>query len=93
MKITRFDPKGIHLAEVTGIKDLEEKLPKDWFGFSNFVMRMPMSRDVREIDLAIVTHDRIILVDLKDWKGYIENRDNYWFQNEEWRERSAVLKN
>ncbi|MBF0326662.1 MAG: NERD domain-containing protein [Alphaproteobacteria bacterium] len=91
MKIKAFDPKGIQLAEKVGIRDVAA-FPNEWYGFSNLVMRRrTRGRELREIDLVVIAHDRIIIADLKHWQGKVENRDNQWFQNDEHRGRSAVL--
>jgi len=92
MKIKAFDPKGIQLAEKVGIREAAAGFSNEWYGYSNLVMRRrTRGRELREIDLVVVTHDRIIIVDLKHWHGKVENRDNNWFQNDEHRGRSAVL--
>jgi len=79
-----FRPQGPQPAEMTGIEDARRALPRTWKGFANFVMRQPNRRGQdREIDLAIIAHDRIILVDLKHLRGRIENRGGFWYRGEE----------
>src|SRR5260221_6576242 len=69
---------------MVGIEETRRVLPRAWKGFANFVMRQPNRRGQdREIDLAIVAPDRIILVDLKHLRGRIENRGGFWYRGDE----------
>lgn len=63
---------------------MRRALPAAWKGFANFVMRQPGRRGQdREIDAVLVTHDRIILVDLKHIRGRIENRGGFWHRGKD----------
>jgi hypothetical protein len=55
-------------------------LPNHWFAFTNLDLASAPGTS-REIDLILVADDRILVVDLKDWKGPIESRDGHWFNH------------
>ncbi|RRY15891.1 hypothetical protein EGJ57_23420 [Brucella anthropi] len=71
--------RGVHKREVVGIDRLR-KLPNDWYGFTNLDLATGRGRS-REIDLVLVSEDRIFLVDLKDWHGRIESENGNWIHN------------
>ena len=60
---------------------------KDYAGF-----RLVGAGRQGEFDLVIVTHYNVIIVELKHWNGEITALDDNWYQNGEYRERSAVSK-
>jgi serine/threonine protein kinase len=69
---------------MVGIEEARRGLPRGWKAFANFVMRQPTRRGQdREIDLAIIGPDRIVLVDLKHVRGRIENRGGFWHRGDE----------
>ncbi len=69
--------KGLHEREVKGISMLMG-LPPHWYAFTNLDLANAPGTS-REIDVIMVIDDRILVVDLKDWKGPIESRDGHWF--------------
>jgi hypothetical protein len=79
MKIT-ITGKGINRREVVGVEKLHA-LPSDWYCFTNLELIRPGAMP-REIDIAIVLDDRILLVDLKDWHGRITSDGSQWSQND-----------
>ncbi|OWK26134.1 hypothetical protein AJ87_48740 [Rhizobium yanglingense] len=93
MKIKTFTVDGPLPTEIPAIRELERVLPDEWLGFANVTIRHPAkARQEREVDLIVVTHDRIIMVDLKHWKGKLELVDGYWHQDGRRRESSPVDK-
>lgn len=70
---------GIHAREITGVS-LLANLPAHWFAYTNLDLAIAPATS-REIDIIIVAEDRILIVDLKDWKGPIESRDGRWYNN------------
>lgn len=84
MDIEFFSPQGPQPTEKDGLEETRHAFPRAWKGFANFIMRQPGRRGQdREIDLAIVAPDRIILVDLKHLRGRLENRGGFWFRGNE----------
>lgn len=83
--------RGVHQRELKGVDYLSKSLPDSWYGFSNLDLVLDLGR-AREIDLIIVADHRIFLVDLKDWHGEIESRDERWFLNGKDMDASPVKK-
>jgi superfamily I DNA and/or RNA helicase/serine/threonine protein kinase len=61
-----------------------------WKGYAGF--RLVGSGKEGEFDLVIVTHYNVIIVELKHWNGELTASGDNWYQNGEYRERSAVSK-
>lgn len=91
MQISFANSQGIHVREVKGIEILKEKLPPDWYAFANLEIINP-GKMGRQIDVAIVLDDRIILADIKDWYGKITSDGDTWYQNDRRMEGSPVKK-
>lgn len=89
MKIVN-NGRGIHVREVPGLDKLKA-LPDSWHAFTNLDLSLP-GKGIREIDVVLVIEDRILLVDLKDWKGPISSRDGDWFNGKRNNGRSPVGK-
>src|SRR3546814_1575736 len=65
--------------EITGVS-LLANLPAHWFAYTNLDLAIAPATS-REIDIIIVAEDRILIVDLKDWKGPLASRDGCWYNN------------
>jgi serine/threonine protein kinase len=98
MILTRLNPKGIHLREAGGIRDIEAAVQgspfcAQWFGYTNLLVRKRNPQgERREIDLILVTHDRVVMADLKDWGGKVTNSEGMWLHKGQRRGQSASLK-
>lgn len=93
MKIDFLSPKGPQPAEQFGLNELRSKLPPGWKGFANFYIRNEKRRGQdREVDVVLITPDRLIIVDLKHGRGKFESRSGSWFQNGEPIGQSAATK-
>jgi serine/threonine protein kinase len=93
LKVIPFTADGPLPTEIPALREIEKAFPSDWYGFANVVIRHPTNRrHEREVDLIVVTHDRILLVDLKHWNGRLELVDGYWHQEGERRDKSPVSK-
>lgn len=68
--------RGIHQREIPGLEKLQE-LPDNWCAFTNMDLSLP-GKGIREIDVVLVTEDRLILIDLKDWTGPITSEEGNW---------------
>ncbi|KQT41196.1 MULTISPECIES: AAA domain-containing protein [unclassified Methylophilus] len=68
--------RGVHNREIVGIGKLQTELPSDWMAFTNLELALPYGG--REIDIILVIEDRIIAVDIKDWRGRIESVGGSW---------------
>jgi hypothetical protein len=98
MILTRLNPKGIHPREAAGIRDIEAAISTkafcvQWFGYTNLLVRKRNAQaERREIDLVLVTHDRVVMADLKDWSGQVSNSGGMWLHRGQRRGQSASLK-
>jgi len=81
--------RGVHSREIVGIKKLQEELPHEWLAFTNLELALPNGG--REIDVILVSEDRIIAIDLKDWHGKIESAGGAWTQNGKIREGGSPV--
>ncbi|EKP0314983.1 AAA domain-containing protein [Aeromonas hydrophila] len=70
---------GIHKREIPGIEFLSKNLPTEWVGHTNLDLSLPQGS--REIDLVLLSADRIFLIDLKDGHGRYESSDGGWSLN------------
>ncbi|NEV43724.1 AAA domain-containing protein [Escherichia coli] len=77
MEIKCLDPLGINGYEREANEKLEATLPNTWKGYSSLEMRGRQSNEF-EGDLILITHDRIINVELKKWSGKIFSNDGKW---------------
>ena len=68
--------RGVHNREIAGIGKFQADLPSDWMAFTNLELALPHGG--REIDVILVIEDRIIAVDIKDWRGKIESVEGSW---------------
>ncbi|MGK3998862.1 AAA domain-containing protein [Sorangium sp. So ce1024] len=91
MRIKRCKTSGIIPSEVHGHAAIEAKLPDTWFGYASLEFIVP-GRTGHEIDLVVVTHERILLVDLKNWRGIVTTYKDQWLQNGRPRGRSPIIK-
>jgi serine/threonine protein kinase len=94
MKIDYISADGIHESEKTALEAMKMQFnqtpfSQKWHGFAGFMMIDKYVKD-REIDLVLLTHDRLIMVELKNWSGAITAMQDHWLQNGNDRGRSAV---
>lgn len=94
MKIDYISSDGIHQAEKDALGRIRDRFnestfSQSWHGFAGFEMIDRVHRD-REIDLVLLTHDRVLLIELKNWRGKITPMKDHWLQNGQDRGRSAV---
>jgi serine/threonine protein kinase len=91
MKVDFPNSEGIHVREIKGVDILKEELPPDWYAFANLEIIGPNKRN-RQVDIAIIMDDRIMIADIKHWYGNISSDGDSWFQNDEYRDTSPVKK-
>jgi hypothetical protein len=89
MKIT-ISGTGVHRREIAGIDKLRG-LPSTWYCFTNLELIEPGYMP-RQIDVIIVMEERILIIDLKDWRGKITSDAERWFQNGRSADTSPVKK-
>lgn len=94
MKIDYISADGIHQSEKAALEAMkthfnQSAFSQKWHGFAGFMMIDKYVKD-REIDLVLLTHDRLVMVELKNWSGTITRMQDHWLQNGNDRGRSAV---
>jgi tRNA A-37 threonylcarbamoyl transferase component Bud32 len=88
-KVHYLNSAGIHLREIKGINVLAEALPAHWLLYASLTC-YPKNSSPIEIDALLVTDDRVILLELKDWNGDLVARGDRWVVNDRPRGRSPV---
>ena len=79
MEIFCLDPLGINGYERKANEVLTEALPSSWKGYSSLEMVGRQSGDF-EADIILITHDRIIVIELKNYAGKIFSDGKKWIQ-------------
>lgn len=85
MKIDYLSSDGIHRAEKAALERLREEFnsspfSQGWHGYAAFMMMDRVYRD-REIDLILLTHDRLLVIELKNWNGKLTATNDHWLLN------------
>gem|GEM_PF-3946646 len=88
-RIKILDPVGILPVELYGLGPIEDALPAGWLAYAGLELVDPRNPNI-EFDLVLVTHDRVLVVELKHWSGRITSERGQWFQNGSTRGKSAV---
>jgi len=90
MKIQVLNLEGIHIREIKGLEAIGKIFPKDWIAYASLELYREQ-RGSREFDLVIVTYDRVLAIEIKDWNGELKSDGSSWFLNGESRGKSPVL--
>lgn len=94
MKIDYISSDGIHPSEKDAIEKMrhafnDSEFSRLWQGYAGFMMMDTTYRD-REIDLVLLTHDRLLIIELKKWRGKIEPMQDHWLKDGDDMGRSPV---
>lgn len=94
MKIDIISSDGIHASEKDALERMRQafnasEFSQAWQGYAGFMMMDTTYRD-REIDLVLLTHDRLLLIELKKWRGKIEPMQDHWLRDGDDMGRSPV---
>ncbi|MGY3618104.1 nuclease-related domain-containing protein [Bradyrhizobium sp. USDA 10063] len=73
----RIQGQGVHAREIHGLGQLRH-LPQEWYAYTNLEVAVGPGQ-YREIDAIMVIDDRVLLVDLKDWKERITCGEGRWY--------------
>ncbi|WP_313342029.1 AAA domain-containing protein [Stenotrophomonas sp.] len=79
MDIKILGGNGLHASEVRAVKRMQESLRQSWFGYASLLV--VDDEGSMDVDTMIVTHDRLLLVELKEWTGKLESSDSRWYLN------------
>lgn len=91
MKITCLNPEGINRYEKDANAKMEKEFSSKWRGYSALEL-VDIKSGTKEIDFILVTEDRVILLELKNWNGLIKFENNSWYLNGNYMESSPVNK-
>ncbi|MGV7209348.1 AAA domain-containing protein [Oxalobacteraceae bacterium A2-2] len=78
MKISYLSPEGVLEVEQGALRELERRLPKTWVGFAAFQLVQRGSPEALDLDLVVLTSNRILVIELKNWSGDIEFTSGQW---------------
>lgn len=79
MRINYLSPRGVLEVEHATLRELEAKLPSAWGAYAAFRLLTRGSKQPLDIDLLLLTTNRILVVELKNWSGDIEYSSGQWF--------------
>jgi serine/threonine protein kinase len=79
VKVTYLSPVGVLEVEQGALREIEGRLPKNWIGFAAFQLVQRGSYAPLDLDLVVLTDNRILVVELKNWSGDIEYSNQQWF--------------
>ena len=82
MKIICLNSEGINKYEKDANIRMEKEFSSKWRGYSALEL-IDIREGTKEIDFVLVTEDRIVLLELKNWNGLIKFEDNKWYHNGE----------
>lgn len=86
MEIKILGGTGLHASERKAVAAMEESLRNSWFAYASLLVADDQGS--MDVDVLIVTHDRLLLVELKEWNGNLESSDGKWFVNKKYRSKS-----
>ncbi|HHG3598916.1 TPA: AAA domain-containing protein [Vibrio parahaemolyticus] len=79
MRVLKVGGAGLHKSELRAVDKMEKSLQDSWQAYAGIVIAD--SQGSMEIDCLIITHDRILVVELKEWNGSITSSNGIWYQN------------
>lgn len=86
MKLIQIGKNGLHPREVKAVSQMEQHFQDSWQAYSSLVVTD--EQGAMEIDLLIITQDRILLVEIKDWNGNLTSYRGEWRLNDKSRGKS-----
>lgn len=70
---------GLHASETRAVALMKEKLRSSWKAYASLLVIDDQGS--MDIDTLIITHDRLLLVELKEWNGKLESSEGKWYIN------------
>ncbi|MGL6475805.1 AAA domain-containing protein [Aeromonas hydrophila] len=67
---------GLHKSETKALDLMQKHLRESWYGYASVLVADKQGS--MEFDLIIVTHDRVLVVELKEWHGKLTSYDGNW---------------
>ena len=78
MRIHYLSAQGVLEVEQGALRELERRLPGTWVGYAAFRLVARGSKLPLDVDLLVLTSNRILVVELKNWAGDIEYSGGQW---------------
>jgi len=78
VRINYLSPQGVLEVEHAALRELEQGLPSAWGAFAAFRLLTRGSKIPFDVDLLLLTTNRILVVELKNWAGDILYTDGQW---------------
>ena len=79
MEIKILGGTGLHASERKATQRMEAELRDSWFAYASLLI--VDDQGSMDVDTLIITHDRLLLVELKEWNGKLESCDGQWIMN------------
>jgi len=79
MEIKILGGTGLHASERKAVQRMEAELRDSWFAYASLLI--VDDQGSMDVDTLIITHDRLLLVELKEWNGKLESCDGQWIMN------------
>lgn len=78
MRINYLSAQGVLEVEQGALREIERCLPKAWVGYAAFRLVARGTKLPLDVDLLVLTSNRILVVELKNWAGDIEYANGQW---------------
>ena len=78
LKINYLSAEGVLEVEQGAMREIEKRLPNAWVGYAAFQLVQRGSSLPLDLDLVVLTGNRILVVELKNWSGDIEYSNGQW---------------
>ncbi|WP_425252134.1 AAA domain-containing protein [Janthinobacterium sp. NFX145] len=79
MKINYLSSEGVLEVEQGAMREIERRLSSNWIGYAAFQLIQRGSFTPLDLDLVVLTNNRILIVELKNWSGDIQYSNSQWF--------------
>jgi len=79
MEVKILGGTGLHASERKAVERMEAELRASWFAYASLLVADDQGS--MDVDTLIITHDRLLLVELKEWNGKLESSDGQWYIN------------
>lgn len=78
MRIHYLSAQGVLDVEQGAMREVERCLPRTWVAYAAFQLVARGSKLPLDVDLLVLTSNRILVIELKNWAGDIEFANGQW---------------
>lgn len=79
MEIKILGGNGLHASETRAVQKMASDLRSSWYGYASLLVADDQGS--MDVDTLVITHDRVLLVELKEWNGKLESSEGRWYLN------------